>query len=334
MGRSAPLTTIQDFVSTAKASLPANHTILFVTPSGVDAFSDTITIGFATGFVLPANNPLNFDLEVGTTGDCTTSAFTVLKDVQAAPGLSPQWGVGTSAQAITLTAPTDAAVGEIPANRCVRIRIGTHAITGGTGIAQIANPGAVGQYQVTFNGTFGDAGQAAVLIVADDAVNVTAIVQEALTFSISDATIGFGNLRTNGPRFASPSAGGSDVEVVAHTMDAITSSANGYTVTVSGTTLTSLTDSITAIGAAAAASTPGTEQYGIRLTASGGSGLPQAPFNTANYAFDPTQTLAVAKSTTPSVLTQYSVFYLSNIATTTDPGNYSTDMIFVATANF
>lgn len=334
IGNAAPLTTIQDFVSTAKVSQPADHTILFVTPTGVDAFTDTITIDFETGFVLPANNPLNFDLEVGTTGDCTTSAFSTLKNVQAVPGSSPQWGVGTVGQTVTFTAPTNALAGEIPANRCVRIRIGTNAITGGNGVAQITNPGTIGQYQVNFNGTFGDTGQAAVLIVAEDAVNVTATVQEALTFSISDVTIGFGILRTSGPRFASPTAAGSDVEVVAHTMDAITSSANGYSITVAGTTLTSLTDSITAIGPVAAASAPGTEQYGIRLTALGGSGLPEAPFNTANYAFDPTQTMTVAKSTTPSTLTQYSVFYLANIAPSTDPGSYATDMIYVATANF
>jgi hypothetical protein len=159
----------------------------------------------------------------------------------------------------------------------------------------------------------------------------------SLTFAISDNSIGFGNLSSGAARYATGDTLGSGSETVAHTFDVTTNAPSGYLVTVSGATLTDGAKSIDAIGGSSAASSAGSEQFGIRVTASGGSGTASSPYNHAsNYAYDgvsvPDEVASAA--TGDNTLTTYSVRYLGNISPTTEAGSYSSTLTYVVTGNF
>ncbi|MBE7525257.1 hypothetical protein HS096_02615 [candidate division WWE3 bacterium] len=164
----APLVQVSDTISDALASNPSNHTISFITPTGVDASSDTITATFATGFDLSSILVGDIDLSHGT-----GTGFETSETLAGAAGAGV-WGVGISGQVITFTAPTDAAGGEIVASSTVKILIGTNAAGG---VNRIVNPTSTGSYQISIAGTFGDTGEAGVAIVDSDQVSVTAEVQ-------------------------------------------------------------------------------------------------------------------------------------------------------------
>lgn len=169
----------------------------------------------------------------------------------------------------------------------------------------------------------------------DQNVSVSATVQESINFSIATTTIAFGTLTVNNARYATAS-GGSSTESVGHTMLAGTNASGGYSITVTGTTLAATSSDIDAIGAVSTVSTPGTEQFGIRITASGGSGSVSSPYaSSTGYAFDtaafPDQ---VASASAPSSNTTYSVYYLANIAALTPAGSYTTALTYTATGNF
>jgi hypothetical protein len=162
---------------------------------------------------------------------------------------------------------------------------------------------------------------------------------QSLTFSISDNTIGFGNLSTGAARFATGDATGSTTEVEAHTLSAATNATSGYVITLKGGTLKHSINSaftITAIGGINTASSVGTEQFGLRMTVSSGSGSVTSPYAASGFADAATASVAsqVCSGSSDGVTTVYSVRYLSNISTTTEAGNYSTVLNYVATATF
>lgn len=165
-GRAASLTTVKDVMTRQKISTLSNHEIGFVTPTGVDASSDTITLVFGAGFTLSAIGVSDVALSHGV-----TTGFETSEVVAASAGLGI-WGVSVSGQTITLTAPTDASSGEITAGQRVVVRIGTSA----GGAAQISNPTAAGTYLLTIGGVFGDAGEVRIPIVGDDSLTVSATV--------------------------------------------------------------------------------------------------------------------------------------------------------------
>jgi hypothetical protein len=70
-----------------------------------------------------------------------------------------------------------------------------------------------------------------------------------MSMSISDDTIGFGNLTSANARYATGDGAGSTSETVAHTVTVASSAAAGYALTITGDTLTSDGNTITAIGA-------------------------------------------------------------------------------------
>ncbi len=154
-----------------------------------------------------------------------------------------------------------------------------------------------------------------------------------LTFTVSTGAINFGTLSSSAVTSAS------------HTMNIDTNAANGFTIKVSGTTLTSGANTITAIGGAAAASAPGTEQFGINLVANTAPavganpagtaplGSPAANYNTANnFAFQSNDTIASAVAAFNA--TVFTVSYIANIAAGTENGTYTTNLTYAATANF
>jgi hypothetical protein len=161
---------------------------------------------------------------------------------------------------------------------------------------------------------------------------------QTLTFSVSTSTIYFGIVSPVLARYASgTSTQGSNSEVEAHTFLVNTNAANGYTVTARGATLSSASSSIAAIGSTNTVSATGTEQFGIRITVSGGAGTTTAPYASSGFAYAASATTSsqvASASIGDNATTTFSVRYIANIAPTTPAATYTTSIVYVATANF
>jgi hypothetical protein len=154
-----------------------------------------------------------------------------------------------------------------------------------------------------------------------------------ITLSLSAAAVDLGDLSTSAVKSAS------------HTMTINTNSGLGFLVTVSGLTLTSGVNNIDGIGAVAAVSTPGSEQFGLNLKANTSPAVGAEPTGTApigspagqyatadQFAFFSGNTIASASSFINQ--TVFTISYIANIAAGTVSGAYSTTLTYAATANF
>ncbi len=321
----AGLTALSDTMSSLKISTASSHTLRFTTPTGATDNTDTIIITFPSDFNFTSKT-------IGTvtfTHGATTGAETT--ETLAASPSATAWGAvfsGTQNRVLTLTAPSDGT--------------GAAAVAAGDKIiltydnTNSTNPSSASTYTISISGTFGDSGSIMVQTLTDDQVVVSATVSQTLTFSISDNSIGFGTLSSSAARYATGDEAGSSSETEAHSLAVATNAPSGYTTTVKGATLTSGLNTITAIGGTNTASSTGSEQFGIRLTASGGSGTVTAPYAASGFAYaaDASTTSQVASSSTTSATTTYSVRYLANIAGSTESGAYSATLTYVTTANF
>lgn len=162
-------------------------------------------------------------------------------------------------------------------------------------------------------------------------ITVNASVDETLTFTLATATVALGTLTTS-----STGTGTSSMTVA-------TNASSGYTVEYSGTTLTSGTDTITAM--AGGASTQNSKQFGINLmdnatpnvgtNVSGtGSGVPSAGYNTADSFKFNTSGEVIASASAPTNSNTFTTSYIANIDGSTAAGFYSTIITYTATANF
>lgn len=164
-------------------------------------------------------------------------------------------------------------------------------------------------------------------------------VPQTISFSISDSTIGFSSLTAVQTRYATGDTLGATTDSAdAHTISLATNASGGYSLTISGTTLTCSTcggATITAIGATATAASAGTEQFGVRLVVNSGSGAAASPYNGANWALD---TAAfpdlIATGAGDSVTTIFGARYVANTATVTEFGSYSAIISYTVTATF
>lgn len=326
----AALTNVSDQLSSIKASYTtANHTIQFITPTGVTGGQD-ITLTFAAGFNM---NSVDFqDVDVAISSGSSCSSFSDIGVVNGA-AVTTSWGYSISGQVITF----DTGSGGVTAGRCVQIEIGSNATTGATGNTYIINPTA-GTHAIAIGGTITDSGSTSVIIISDDQVVITATVAQTLAFTITDNAIGFGTLSSSASTYATGNAAGTTTETSAHDLTAATNAPSGYSVYISGATLASGANTITAIGTSPTALSAGTEQFGIRATASGGSGTVAAPFagSSGSYGFgtSPLAGVTFASSATASATTTYSNYYAANISGATEAGAYTTTLTYVATANF
>lgn len=168
----AALTSRSLIMTRQQPSVASNSVLRFTTPTGVEASTDTITITFQTDFDLSSVAFGDIDLSHGASTGFETS------ETLAATPAAGVWGAAVSGQVLTLTAPSDAAAGEITAGDRVVVLIGTNA-TGGTN--QITNPSSVGSYTVSVAGTFGDTGTYDVAIISSDVISVSATVPSAST---------------------------------------------------------------------------------------------------------------------------------------------------------
>ena len=329
----ANLTSISDTLDTLVSSADADHTILFVTPTGVESSTDTITIDF-TDFTTTSVAFGDIDLAEDNDGGCDGSWTDKTLAATAAAGT---WGAAIAADVLTLTPPTDAASGEIDAGYCVQVQIGTNA-AGGTN--QINNPADTNTHVLEIAGNFGDDGQFALDFVADDSVNVTATVDPSITFAISDTAIGFGDLTSANARWANAAATGSDTDVAAHTISIGTNATDGYIVTYNGATLTSGSDTITVAALTDNADgNPGTEEFGMGFSTDGDATIATGYDHNAtpanrDWTFVASTTTTIASETGPTATETISAYYLGNIAANTEAGSYSTDITYLATATF
>lgn len=146
---------------------------------------------------------------------------------------------------------------------------------------------------------------------------------------------------------------------------ASTNASSGYAVTVSGSTLASGANTITAIGATPAQSQFGTAQFGLNLVSDPGTaytnapaitnsanvnpapdgndymGTPTANFNTAgSYTFDDTAANTIAKSdngtgtSAPTDGQVYTASYIVNVPGKQPAGTYTTTLTYICTPTF
>lgn len=161
---------------------------------------------------------------------------------------------------------------------------------------------------------------------------------QSISFTVSTSTIFFGTVSPSIARYASSTnTNGDNLQTDAHTFSVNTNATNGYTISATGQTLTSGSTTIAAIGGTATTSLPGTEQFGIRLIAYGGSGTVSSPYASTTFAYAATATTSsqVASATVgDNATTTYGVRYLSNVAPTTSAAAYTANIVYVVTANF
>lgn len=122
-----------------------------------------------------------------------------------------------------------------------------------------------------------------------------------------------------------------------------TNAQNGYSVTASGTTMTSGTNIIPAL-ATPTFSAPGTNQFGMNLRANTvpavgqepagpGPALPSASYNVPNQ-FAYTSLDVVASTGIPADWQRFTVSYIVNVSPTQPAGIYSTTLTYVCSAGF
>ncbi|MBI5405393.1 MAG: hypothetical protein HY976_04175 [Candidatus Kerfeldbacteria bacterium] len=157
-----------------------------------------------------------------------------------------------------------------------------------------------------------------------------------ISFSISDLNVGFGSCTPSAARYATgDSLGAAADSVDAHTLTLSTNARTGYALTVFGSTLTSSAGTITGLGGTATASSPGTEQFGLRAIKNSGAGTVTSPFDTSNWAFNAaTVPQQIASHSGSASTTQIGVRYLCNVSEVTEASSYSTDLTYVLTATF
>jgi hypothetical protein len=162
---------VSDTLSDSAPSVGANHTISFVTPTGVPN-TQSITIDFSDGpFVLGA---LAFD-DVDVEDDGT--------DLSVSAGCTGgEIGFSTTTNAIVLEFCAGPGA-SLPANGTTTIEIGTHATFGATGNVQLVNPAVLRSYEINITAGTADSGTTRVAIVSP--VIVTASVDTSLTFTVA-----------------------------------------------------------------------------------------------------------------------------------------------------
>lgn len=314
--QAAGLSAVKDTMTRLKASQLSNHTIQFATATGVGA-GETITVTFPSDF---APEALIDYTDVDITDDAAELTLA------GAPS-GTTWGAvfgGTGNRVLTITSDT----GTIGAASTVIIEIGTNATAGVAGDKRITNATSAGSFTIFLTVGSVDTGSLAVAIATEDQVSSSGTVDPYLAFNVTDGTIAFGTLSIT------------LIKTDTAAMTAATNTTSGYTITVGvngadTATLTTGAYTIDAIGAVAESSAVGTEQYGMKIAAAGGSGAVSAPYNSADYALDTGAFPdAVATSAGVSITTTYTITYMANIATNTEPGAYTARHTYIATGNF
>lgn len=295
------------------------HKFDFTIPASANLGSATFTYCTAASGTCNAPSGLDVDsvtisAQTGATGfsiDATTTTASVI-------GITRTAAAASGAVSYTFSS----AVNPTATNTTFYIRIQTYTAANFTG-AQ-------------------DAGTVAASTAAQ--IQVTATVDETLTFCTG--TSGITTSSCAGATGTSVSLGSLTPSTTGSGVSQIGISTNaglGYNITVNGTTLTSGSNTITAL-ATQTASTQGNSQFGINLrdnatpnvgTDPDGSGTatPTANYNTVDqYRFVTAD--QIASKASADNFRRYHVSYIANVAGSTPAGNYASILTYIATANF
>lgn len=335
----AQVTSLSDTLSRLKASTNANHTMYFVSPTGIAA-GQTVTLTF-TGFVTSTVNAILFsdvDFATGNSGTCSSATYT--EQTLAASASGATWGVAASSGVITITSGT----GTATAGNCIRIKIGTNATNQTTGVNQIQNNTA-GSATIAIAGTFTDSGTLAIPIISNDQVTVSATVDPTITFSISQTSVSFGTLSTSTGRWATNGGGANAAAATdptasntAHNLTVSTNAQGGYVISYSGATLTSGSNTIAVASISSDSDgSPGTSQFALCGKATTGSQTVTSGYvcsTNSSYNFVASTTTTLVTNASPANGDVTAVAYLANISGTQQAGAYTTTMTYIATATF
>lgn len=217
----ANVKSFSDTLSDSAPSTVSNHTITFVTPTGLAA-GETISLEFETGFTgIASLTAEDLDLSVNGSDQSLIDG--------AASGAN--WNVTAAGQVIDITSGTST----IGTNATVTIEIGTNATFATSGDSQITNP-AVGSYWITVDVGNSDSGQSMVAIV--NTVTVTASVDTIFNFTVNGVNNGLSvnGANTTGTSTSTAIPFGQLVAdtpaTLAQDLSVSTNAANGFVVTV------------------------------------------------------------------------------------------------------
>src|SRR3989338_8465663 len=208
----ANVTTFSNTLSDSAPVVVSNHTLTFVTPTGLAA-GETLSIDFGTTSFSGIGSLVAQDIDLNASGTERT-----LID-GAASGAS--WNVTAAGTTIDLTSGTDTIV----ANATITIEIGTNATTGGTGT-----------YQITVAVGNSDTGITRVAIV--DVVTVTAAVETIFDFTVtavnSCGTVNGDTITSTSTSIAIPFGvlTADTAATAAQDLQVNTNAANGFVITV------------------------------------------------------------------------------------------------------
>ena len=168
-----------------------------------------------------------------------------------------------------------------------------------------------------------------------------------INFQLSANAVDFGPLTLSGSRYGTPitglsGSGGSGTDTSDTTSSSAyatvaTSAGTGYTLYVQGASLVNPLYSYILPGMSLGTPSPGTDQFGMRLVASGGSGTVTSPYNTSQFAYtgNATTPVAVASLSSSSLrTTTYFMHYVADISGLAPVGNYSTTLTYLVVPNF
>jgi hypothetical protein len=164
---------------------------------------------------------------------------------------------------------------------------------------------------------------------------MTATVQEIVSFSISANSLSFGPLTSIGTRYAT-SSGGSSSNTSGNSLSASSNSSAGYTIAYNGSTLANGGNTITpATIAGSATGTTGANQFALSLLASGSASVPTSyDQSSLNWKFAQNTLTTIATTSGPTAVATLNAYYLANTATLAAAGTYSTTLTYDMTANY
>lgn len=321
-----------DDMSNSGTGSVATHTVGF-TFTNTTSPVGSITIQFCS------NGP-----DVGAS--CTVPTGLDLNNIPANPTQTGQIGFTASANNSTGTILLSRSIACVPGSATSDCS-GSLATT--VAFTNVINPTVTGtdylrlQTFTSTNGSGSNIESGGVAIAITPQFNVTTEVPPYLTFcngvsipnidcsQVNGDQLNFGNFSTR-----STSAATSQFLVA-------TNAANGYSVTLSGTTMTSGNNVINQL-TVPTSSQVGTSQFGLNLTSNSNPSEGSAPIGpgtgsvTPNYA-QPNRFLfnsgdTVATSVGPSDYTRYTVSYLVNVNSAQPEGVYSATISYICLANF
>jgi hypothetical protein len=308
----------KDTMTRVKTGEASSHTFAFaLSASNTFIAGETITLDFnedGSKFVVSGATTVATDFDfydgtertiynAGASTNCTGSVG--VNDISV--GVNDTTGVVTF-----LACPSFAASG---AGAAVAIEYGSAASTGGSGSNRVTNPTSQNDVYLAIGGTSGDSGGAAVSIIADDQVVVTATVNPTFTFVLSSNACALGTLTS------------SSVSSCNYNITTTTNSEDGYATTIledgnlrdGSNVITDVADTVVSAGST---------EYGIGTSGADGQ------YNAADTAITGTAKTIALDASGPISAQAVTVTHKASITSAVLAGAYSHTVTLVSTGTF